>query len=77
MVEGVFAHTDADIAVSISGIAGPDGGSDEKPVGLVWFGWGKRGENVFTEHFVFGGDRQAVRKQAVAMALEKLLALLL
>jgi len=77
MVEGVFAHTDADIAVSISGIAGPEGGSDEKPVGLVWFGWGRRGENVFAERFVFGGDREEVRKQAVAKALEKLLALLL
>ena len=76
MVAGVFAHTDADIAVSISGIAGPDGGSDEKPVGLVWFGWGRRDEIIFTENFMFDGDREAVRKQAVAMALDKLLELL-
>lgn len=76
MVDGVFAHTDADIAVSISGIAGPDGGSDEKPVGLVWFGWGIRGETVSAASYIFDGDREAVRKQAVAMALEKLLALL-
>mgnify|MGYP001024361036 CR=1 FL=1 len=75
MVGGVFAHTDADIAVSISGIAGPDGGSDEKPVGLVWFGWGKRDQNMFAENFIFDGNREAVRKQAVAKALEKLLEL--
>ena len=73
MLDGVFAHTDADIAVSISGIAGPDGGSAEKPVGLVWFGWGIRGESAATASYVFDGDREAVRKQAVAMALQKLL----
>ena len=73
MVAGVFEHTDADIAVSISGIAGPDGGSDEKPVGLVWFGRGRRGGDVLVEKKVFEGDREAVRMQAVEMALKLLL----
>ena len=76
MVAGVFEHTDADVAVSISGIAGPGGGSEEKPVGLVWFGWGRRGETVSADRVVFDGDREAVRRQSVAMALARLIELL-
>jgi len=41
--DGLFSHTDADVAVSVSGIAGPDGGSEDKPVGLVWLSWGRVG----------------------------------
>ena len=51
MSDGLFAQTDADVAVSISGIAGPDGGSDDKPVGLVWLSWGKRDKSVFANSF--------------------------
>jgi len=69
MTEGVFLHTNADVAVSISGIAGPDGGSADKPVGLVWLSWGKRDEPIFAEPFNFDGDRVQVRVQAVKQAL--------
>ena len=58
----------ADLAVSLTGIAGPDGGSAEKPVGLVWFGLATP-EGVRTENRIFSGDRAAVRAQAVAHAL--------
>ncbi len=69
MVLGALDHSDATIAVSISGIAGPGGGSDEKPVGTVCFCWAdKRGwKKVETHHF--SGDRTQVRQQAVYQAL--------
>jgi len=76
MSDGVLAHMDADVALSISGIAGPGGGSDVKPVGLVWFGWGGRGKLVRAESHIFGGDREEVRRQAVEKALQLLLAML-
>jgi len=76
LADGLFAHTDADVAVSVSGIAGPGGGSDDKPVGLVWLSWGKRGKSVFARPFNFAGDREAVRKQSIAQALHCLLDLL-
>ncbi len=74
--DGLFAHTDADVAVSVSGIAGPDGGSEEKPVGLVWLSWGKRDKSVHAKPFNFGGDREDVRKQSIKQALNNLLDLL-
>ena len=76
MTEGLFSHTDADVAVSISGIAGPEGGSESKPVGLVWLSWGKRGKAVFANPFHFDGGREDVRRQSVKQALENLLDLL-
>jgi len=76
MSDGLFLHTDADVAVSISGIAGPDGGSEDKPVGLVWLSWGKRDKSVFANPFNFAGDREAVRKQSIKQALNCLLDLL-
>jgi len=72
MSDGLFSHTDADVVVSVSGIAGPDGGSDEKPVGLVWLSWGKRDKSVFATPFHFGGDREEVRKQSIRQALDNL-----
>jgi nicotinamide-nucleotide amidase len=63
-----------DAALSVSGIAGPGGGSKEKPVGLVWFGWCLRGELVTSDCQFFLGDREAVRRQAVNYVLEGLLA---
>jgi nicotinamide-nucleotide amidase len=77
MTEGVFAHTDADVAVSISGIAGPDGGTVDKPVGLVWLCWGKRGKGMFANHYHFEGGRDEVRRQSVQQALENLSDLLI
>lgn len=76
MSDGIFTHTDADVAVSVSGIAGPDGGTEDKPVGLVWLSWGKRDKSVFANPFNFAGDREAVRKQSIKQALNNLLDLL-
>ena len=57
------------LAVAITGIAGPGGGSVEKPVGLVWFGLAMTGEAPVTEHHIFKGDRAAIRQQAAHHAL--------
>ena len=72
MAAGARKLLKADLAVSLTGIAGPDGGSAEKPVGLVWFGLAAP-DGVRTEKVVFGGDRAAVRAQAVDHALGLLL----
>jgi nicotinamide-nucleotide amidase len=74
MAEGAVAHAPVDLAVSVTGIAGPGGGSAEKPVGLVWFGLARRGEAAQTEHHVFPGDRTAIRRATVARALAMLAA---
>ncbi|HWA43781.1 MAG TPA: CinA family protein [Hypericibacter adhaerens] len=72
MAEGALAHSRADMAVSITGIAGPGGGTPTKPVGLVWFGVARRGGPTLVEKRNFAGDRAAVRRQAVATALSLL-----
>lgn len=75
MAAGALQLSGADIAVSVSGIAGPDGGSKEKPVGTVWFGWARRdGASMLTESDsqLFAGDREAVRAQTVIHALRGL-----
>jgi nicotinamide-nucleotide amidase len=69
MAEGALARSVADIAVSVTGIAGPGGGSAEKPVGLVWFGLASRRRSTASVRFVFHGDRTAVRRATVAQAL--------
>ena len=72
MAEGALRLSGADMSVAVSGIAGPDGGSDEKPLGTVWFGWSQRsGETLTTdtEDRCFDGDRDAVRLQSVIHAL--------
>jgi nicotinamide-nucleotide amidase len=74
MAEGARAQLGVDLAVAVSGIAGPDGGSPDKPVGTVWFAWAAPSSTT-AERQVFGGDREAVRRQSVALALERLLAL--
>ena len=72
MAIGALKAARADYAVSISGIAGPDGGSGEKPVGTVWFAFATaRGEGI-TRRECFSGDRDAVRRQATAYALQTL-----
>ena len=73
MAAGALAHSAADVALAVTGIAGPDGGSEEKPVGTVWFAWDVAG-TVESECMVFAGDRDAVRRQAVAHALDGLAA---
>ena len=73
MAEGARRRLNTDLAVSITGIAGPGGGSAEKPVGLVWFGLASKAGTV-TEKKVFLGDREAVRAAAIEHALQLLLA---
>ncbi len=69
MAEGAVARSRADIAVSVTGVAGPGGGTAAKPVGLVWFGCARRGGATATLSQVFPGDRTAVRRATVAEAL--------
>lgn len=75
MAQGALARTQADVAVAITGIAGPDGGSEKKPVGTVSFGWSNR-LHTDVETLVFKGDREQIRTQAAAHALRGLLKLL-
>lgn len=76
MAEGVLQHSKASVSISITGIAGPDGGTTEKPVGTVWIAWGKKGAATTVKHHLFTGDRQAIRLEAMVTALSGLLVLL-
>ena len=73
MVRGVLAHSRADVALAVSGVAGPDGGSPDKPVGTVYLAWALRDGPIHTvrEHFV--GNRDAVRLATVSVALQGVL----
>lgn len=73
MAEGALHLSGADIAVAVSGVAGPSGGSDDKPVGLVWFAWAVRAgadAKTTTSRMNFDGDRDLVRELTVAHALQ-------
>ncbi len=74
MAAGALAHAPVDLAVAITGIAGPGGATPGKPVGLVYFGLAERGKPAQAERQVFGGDRDAVRSAAAARALALLAA---
>ncbi len=69
MVSGALVTSAATLAVAVTGIAGPGGGTPDKPVGTVWIGWKRRGGYPEAEVFHFDGDREAVRRQTVAAAL--------
>ena len=73
MATGALRHSQAHIAVAVSGIAGPSGGSPEKPVGTVCFAWAMRNGEVLTKTCQFAGDREAVRWQSVVFALNGIL----
>ncbi len=75
MAVGALHQSDADFAVAVTGVAGPGGGSPSKPVGLVWFAWASLEGEVRAKFEIFGGDRAAVRQQAVLEALNGLVAL--
>jgi nicotinamide-nucleotide amidase len=74
MACGVLALSGADIAVAISGVAGPSGGTAEKPVGTVWFAWVTAAGEIQTEIKLFEGNRESVQWNAVICALEGILA---
>jgi nicotinamide-nucleotide amidase len=76
MARAVLALADADISVAVSGVAGPDGGTEAKPVGTVWFGWMLRDGFPVVRCLRFPGDRAAVRTAAVQQALLGLIELL-
>ena len=81
MAEGVQAQAGVNIGLSITGIAGPTGGSPEKPVGTVCFGWAIKDQSkavgsATTKTMRFGGDRQSVREQACCYALSELITIL-
>ena len=76
MATGARIMANVDFALAVTGIAGPDGGSPEKPVGTVCFGWSTPTQTL-TETWHFGGDRQRVREQSVAHALGGLIAVLM
>ncbi len=79
MSAGALLLSFAQISVSITGIAGPDGGTDDKPVGTIWFAWSVKTESLEietqTKKELFSGDRNSIRQQAVITALEGLLKL--
>lgn len=73
MVSGALDRLNAGVAVAVTGIAGPAGGTPQKPVGTVWIAWQRRGGAARARLFHFPGDREAVRRQTVAAALEGVL----
>ena len=73
MAEGAIARSDANVSVAITGIAGPGGGSLEKPVGTVWIAWAGDLKATRATCYFFEGDRSSVRQQAVQVALEGLI----
>ena len=75
MAEGARINSGSNVAISITGIAGPSGGAAEKPVGTVCFGWATENQTL-TKTMHLNGDRQAVRQQATEFALTELIALL-
>lgn len=76
MALGALAHSRAQAALAITGIAGPTGGSPDKPVGTVCFAWARSGYEVVTERRLFAGDRRAIRAQSVEHSFDRMLALM-
>ncbi len=76
MVVGALQNSQADIALSISGVAGPEGGTPEKPVGTVCFGWMRKGGEALMKTLLIEGDRNQIRKQAVKISLEGVIKLI-
>jgi nicotinamide-nucleotide amidase len=73
MAEGALERSRAQVSLAITGIAGPGGGTEEKPVGTVCFAWAGENRETVTRRLQFDGDRQAIRQQAVAEALNGML----
>jgi nicotinamide-nucleotide amidase len=73
MAIGALTKSGADVSMAITGIAGPSGGSAEKPVGTVWFAWADKNLTTQAEMEIFVGDRQTIRIEAINKALQHLL----
>ena len=69
MVSGALIHAGATVSVAVTGIAGPSGGTEDKPVGSVWLAWKRRGGYPHAELHQFEGDRESIRRQTVEVAL--------
>lgn len=69
MAEGAINHSRAQFSLAVTGIAGPGGGSEEKPVGTVWIAWAGENKKTVCNRFQFEGDRKAVRQQATVAAI--------
>ncbi|HEV2007377.1 MAG TPA: CinA family protein [Burkholderiales bacterium] len=76
MVAGALANSAAQVAVAVSGVAGPGGGTPAKPVGTVCIAWGLKGQRTIAETQHFSGDRESIRKQSVERALAGVLAII-
>ncbi len=72
MVAGALLHSDADVAIAVTGIAGPSGGTEEKPVGTVYIAWASKGQGSKILQQNFLGDREKIRRQTVIVALKGL-----
>jgi len=73
MAQGVLNLSGADYGVAVSGIAGPDGGTEDKPVGTVWFAWAVRNKkktSIYADKHLIKGDREAVRMRTVILAIQ-------
>jgi len=75
MAQGALDSASANASLAVTGVAGPDGGSEEKPVGTVWFAWALRGSAVRSECVRFQGSRESIRQQSVLHALRGMLQL--
>ena|SRR3990167_1678573 len=71
MAEGALKHSQAQLSVAITGMAGPDGGTTQKPVGTVWFAWASAAFATQSQLVTFSGDRETIRQRAIAFALEQ------
>ena len=75
MASGALQHSAADLAIAVTGVAGPDGGSDEKPVGTVWIALAAK-QQLLAQKYQFPGDRDAIRQATLRQAIENQLKLL-
>lgn len=76
MAKGALQNSEANFSIAITGIAGPAGGTQEKPVGTVWIAWASEDFPTSTSVEIFSGDRQAIRARAIEKALETLIEIL-
>jgi nicotinamide-nucleotide amidase len=70
MATGALKEAQADVAIAVTGIAGHEGGSEEKPVGTVWIAWAKKDSSIISQDFHFEGNRKSIRYQTVIEAIK-------